>query len=158
MLLGFHRLGVALLDELRKSEPDVMNDILIVDFNITVHHEATKHGCTVRYGDLASPESFSHLDKAGVVAIAVSDDLLKGTSNGKLVQAVRRMNPQATIIANALDPIEAHRLYNLGADFVYMPHVGSAQGLVPAISSALEGGLHHYRSEKEAQEKQVSVR
>lgn len=157
VLLGFHRLAMALLEELRKTHPDLMDDILVVDFNVAGHHEARKHGCTVLYGDLASPGSFQHLgvDKAEVVAIAVQDDLLKGTSNAKLVRIVRGMNPDATIIANALDINEVSRLYELGADFVYMPHVGSAQALLPAISSALQGSLHHYRSEKEAQEKQA---
>jgi len=151
-LLGFHRLAASLLNELRKTEPKVLKEMLIVDFNVHIHGAIAKYGPTVRYGDLASPESFEHvgIDKAEVVAITVQDDLLKGTSNFKLVEAVRRLNPKATIIANAIDPEEATRLYEVGADFVYMPYVGSAQGLLPAVSSALVGGLHHYRSEKEA--------
>jgi len=151
-LLGFHRLGASLLEELHQAEPDVMKDVLVVDFNVAGHHQATKHGCTVRYGDLSAPDSFTHLgiDRSSVVAIGIADDLLKGTNNGKLVQAVRRINPKATIIANALDADEAHRLYDLGADFVYLPHVGSAQGMLPAVVSAIEGGLHHYRTTKKA--------
>ena len=152
VLLGYHRFAASLLEALYKSVPHLMEDTLVIDFNVSGHHHAAKHGVKVRYGDLANTDSFSHfgLDKANVIAIAVTDDLLKGTSNAKLLQALRRINPKATIIANAIDVDEAHRLYKLTADFVYMPHVTGAEGLMPAVCSALIGGLKHYRSQQEA--------
>lgn len=154
VLLGFHRLASSLLLEVKKSKPELLKDMLVIDFNVNIHPRIAALGPTVRYGDLANPDSLRHagVEKARVVLITVEDDLLKGTSNARIVQEVRRINPDATIIANAIELKETAKLYRAGADYVFLPRVESARGLLPAVSFALSGGITNYRAERETAE------
>ena len=67
------------------------------------------------------------------------DDLLKGTSNRELARIARRINPGAIIIANALDFAEAERIYQAGADYVYLSRVHTSAALAPLIEKVLSG-------------------
>ena len=90
------------------------------------------------------------VDKAHVIVITLQNDLLTGTSNEGIIESVRKMNPSATIIASATEYREITSLYEKGADFVYLAHVETARGLVPAISDALEGKIRAYKAGREA--------
>jgi len=150
-LLGFHRLASSLLHEILRSQPELAKRVLVVDFNVQLHPAIEHLGPTVRYGDLRNPETLHHagVAKAQVVIVTVPDDLLKGTSNRKIVEAVRHINPGATIIASAIELCEAGPVYEAGADYVYLPRVDSAQALLPALRHALDGSLQQYRKHRE---------
>jgi voltage-gated potassium channel Kch len=153
-LLGFHRLASSVFHELALRCPDLTRRTLVVDYNVALHGKIKDRGATVCYGDLRNPETLHHcgVDKAKVVVITVPDDLLKGTRNRHIVQAVRHMAPDASIIANAIEFREVAKLYAAGADYVYLPRIDGAQALLPAILSALEGRLSGYREDREARE------
>jgi len=153
-LLGFHRIASSLLHEIQRTQPDLTKRLLVVDFNVQLHSAIARLGPRVRYGDLRNPETLHHagVDKAEVVIITVPDDLLKGTSNRKIVEAVRHINPSARIIASAIELQAAEAVYKAGADYVYLPRVDTAQALMPALSHALEGTLAQYRKEEELRE------
>ncbi|MEN8214047.1 MAG: cation:proton antiporter [Pseudomonadota bacterium] len=150
-VLGFHRLASSLLYELKQQNPELLEHLLVVDFNVHLHKEIAALGPTVRYGDLANVETLHHagVDKARVVLVSVQDDVLKGTSNLRLVRDIRHLNPGAVIIANAIELVESVRLYDAGADYVYMSRVDSAQKLLEPITSALDGYLDDYREMRE---------
>jgi Kef-type K+ transport system membrane component KefB len=151
-VLGFHRLASSLLYELKQQTPELLENVLVVDFNVHLHKDISALGPTVRYGDLANAETLRHagVGKARVVLVSVQDDVLKGTSNLRLVRDIRRMNPDAMIIANAIELAESTRLYEAGADFVYLSRVDSAQRLLEPITSAIEGSLDDYRALRES--------
>ena len=151
-VLGFHRLASSLLYELKRQNPKLLENILVVDFNIHLHEEIAALGPTVRYGDLSNAETLHHagVDKARVVLVSVQDDVLKGTSNLRLVREIRHLNPKAMIIANAIELAESARLYDAGADFVYLSRVDSAQKLLEPIISAMDGSLKDYRLLRES--------
>jgi Kef-type K+ transport system membrane component KefB/Trk K+ transport system NAD-binding subunit len=150
-LLGFHRLAASLLHELARTSPEILENMLVVDFNVHIHGQIAAYGPVVRYGNLANSETLQHagVDKARVVLITLQDDFLIGTSNYAIIESVRKMNSTATIIAHATKYREIKGLYKAGADFVYLTHVETARSLVSAISSALEGNIDLYRSENE---------
>ena len=150
-VLGFHRLASSLLFELKQRNPELLDNLLVVDFNLHLHEDIAALGPTVRYGDLANAETLHHagVDKARVVLVSVQDDVLKGTSNLRLVKDIRHLNSEAVIIANAIELAESVRLYDAGADFVYMSRVDSAQKLLEPIASALGGHLEDYRLSRE---------
>jgi hypothetical protein len=85
-----------------------------------------------------------------VVVCTIPDDVLKGTSNRKIVRDVRHVNPEAVIIANAIELSESRALYEAGADFVFLQRVETARAVESAIEKALSGEIVEYRSSVEA--------
>jgi voltage-gated potassium channel Kch len=138
-LLGFHRTASSLLHEIGKNNPELLSQTLVVDFNINLHKKIAALGVTVKYGDLCNADTLHHsgVDKARVVVCTIPDDVLKGTTNCSIVKAVRHMNPQAIIIANAIELDGGRELYEAGADYVYMQRVETARAVEDAVEKAL---------------------
>jgi Kef-type K+ transport system membrane component KefB len=150
-ILGFHRVASSLLFNLAKADPALVKKTLVVDFNVSLHDRIREVGAHVSYGDLANPETLHHagVDKAEVVVLTVPDDLLRGTDNRKLVENVRRINPSALIIANAVQYPDAEAIYEAGADYVFLGRLDAARELGDAIGQALNGNLPEYRMMRE---------
>jgi voltage-gated potassium channel Kch len=126
----------------------------VVDFNVALHDSIRKLGAHVEYGDLSNAETLRHagIDRAKVVVATVPDDLLRGIDNRRLVESVRRLNPEAIIIANAINFDDCAPIYKAGADFVYLARLEVARSLFGTISEALNGNLAAYRGAREAED------
>lgn len=150
-ILGFHRVASSLLYNIARDKPELARETLVVDFNVELHDRIRKTGAHVEYGDLSNPDTLHHagLDRARVVVSTVPDDLMRGTDNARLVAAVRKINPDAIIIANAVNLQDADEIYAAGADYVYMQRLDSAAAVGDAITNALLGTLIEYRLERE---------
>ncbi|OUR79196.1 hypothetical protein A9Q83_05015 [Alphaproteobacteria bacterium 46_93_T64] len=151
VLLGFHRVASSLLHEVSARRPELMKRILVIDFNVQIHPAIRKMGAAVRYGDLASELTLRHagLDSASVIIATIPDEILRGTNNHNLVHALREINKNAVIIANAEQPLAARDLYRAGADYVYMSRVDTARALDDLIGRTLDGTLDEFRDEQE---------
>ncbi|PHQ69251.1 MAG: hypothetical protein COB93_08540 [Sneathiella sp.] len=151
VLLGFHRVASSLLHEIAKHKPELVTRILVIDFNVGLHAAIRKLGAHVRYGDLSNDETLLHagIDRAKVIVATIPDDILRGTSNKKLVQTVRNMNKDAVIIANAEELSSAEEVYACGADYVYMGRVNTARALEEIITHTMEGSLQDFRRAQE---------
>lgn len=147
-LLGFHRITSSLLYELGKQQPELLKKTLVVDFNVNIHSKIEAKGPKVCYGDLCSEETLIHagVDKAKVIACTIPDDVLKDTTNKQIVKIARHINPDAIIIANAIELQDCKLLYDAGADFVFMQRVETARAVEQAIESALSGKIKEHRS------------
>jgi len=146
-LLGFHRVASSLLHEIGRNRPELLSGTLVVDLNVNLHARIAALGPTVRYGDLCSPETLLHagVDKAKVVVCTIPDDVLKGTTNLKVVAAVRQINPGAIIIANVIELGDSARLYDAGADYVFLQRIETARAVDLAIAKALAGEISTHR-------------
>jgi Kef-type K+ transport system membrane component KefB len=146
VLLGFHRIGSALLADLERLHPDLVPHTLVVDINTAVHPDITQRGAQVLYGDIASIEVLRHagVDEAEVIVSTVPDELLKGTTNEQLVRQLRQLAPKAVIIANCTRVSQAAGLRAAGADHVFRPPSEVALGILPAIYAALNASLPSY--------------
>jgi Kef-type K+ transport system membrane component KefB len=146
-LLGFHRVASSLLYEIGRNRPELLPETLVVDFNVSLHPRIAARGPTVRYGDLCSPETLLHagVDKAKVVVCTIPDDVLKGTTNLKIVEAVRQISPGAIIIANAIELGDSARIYAAGADYVFLQRIETARAVDEAIARALAGEIRTHR-------------
>jgi Kef-type K+ transport system membrane component KefB len=153
-LLGFHRIASSLLHELGGKHPGLLAETLVVDFNVTIHSRIAAFGPAVKYGDLRNPETLRHtgVDKARVIVCTVPDDVLKGTTNLHIVALARSVNPGAVIIANAIELQESRRLYEAGADYVFLQRIETARAVEQAIEKALAGEIGSYRAQVEADE------
>ena len=153
-ILGFHRVASSLLYDIARNDPELAGKTLVVDFNVHLHERIRAVGAHVKYGDLANPETLHHagVDKAEVVVLTVPDDLLRGIDNRKLVENVRRINPQAIIIANAVSFPDCQAIYEAGANYVFLSRLDTARELGRAIGEALNGNLAPYRTAREAED------
>jgi Kef-type K+ transport system membrane component KefB len=139
VLLGFFQNAEALARELRHSAPEVLAKILVVDFNLKNHPTIRAHGMRVAYGDISNPELLRHhgLERAEVVISTIDDAFLRGTSNAKLVDAVRAINPRARIIVTAAGAEAARELLDHGAFACITPPSEAASAYASAIRAAL---------------------
>lgn len=123
----------------------------MIDFNVALHERIRQVGAHVEYGDLSNADTLLHagVDRARVVVSTVPDDLLRGVDNRRLVEAIRRMNPKAIIIANAVNLADCDAIYEAGADYVFLSRVETARSLSDVIGEALNGTLAEYRAVRE---------
>ena len=151
-LLGFHRDASSLLYNLAENDPDLVKETLVVDFNVALHDEIKATGAHVHYGDLANPETLHHvgLNEARVIVCTIPDDLLRGIDNKSLVHIVREMAPNAVIIANAVAIEEIHKIYDAGADYVYLNRFEAAWALQRAIAAGLDNGISDFRNRRQS--------
>ncbi len=151
VFLGFHRVASSLFHEVEKHHPALLEETLVVDFNVGIHEEIRKRGAKTLYGDFSSVETLraAGVDRAKVAICTIPDDILRGTTNLRLVQALRSLAPDLVIIVNSLKLSGVRELYEAGADYVYLRRVEAAVNLVPALVAALEGEIAAYRREQE---------
>ena len=72
----------------------------------------------------------------------VPDDLMRGTDNRRLVESVRRINPKAIIIANAVNLADVEAIYAGGRRLrVPVAHRHRPRRCSEAIGKALNGSL-----------------
>ena len=149
--LGFHRVASSLLHDLSRADPERVKETLVVDFAVNLHDRIRETGAEVEYGDLANADTLHHagISKARLIVSTVPDDLLRGIDNATLVANVRRINPTAVIIANAVRLADVPGIYAAGADYVFLSRIDTAAALNDAISSALNGTLGEYRLARE---------
>ncbi len=151
-ILGFHRDASSLLYNLTQNEPDLIHETMVIDFNVALHAGIRETGATVKYGDLANPETLLHLglNKCEVIVCTIPDDLLRGIDNTALVRVVREMAPNAVIISNAIATDEIHRVYGAGADYVYLNRFEAAWTLKRAIKAGLEREIESFRNKRQS--------
>ena len=103
VILGFFRAASALLSEIERRSPDVLEQITVIDFNPMVFRTLTDRGMHVVYGDISNVDTLVHagVGKAELIILSIPDSLLKGADNEKLVRHVRSLNPTAKIVATA---------------------------------------------------------
>lgn len=146
VLLGFHRVGSALLADLERLHADLIPRTLVVDTNQAIHDQIRKRGAQVLYGDMASVEVLRHagVDAAEVIVSTIPDELLKGTTNEQLVRQLRKLAPKAAIIANCTRISQVASLKAAGADHVFRAPTEVALGILPAVYAALNANLPSY--------------
>lgn len=124
VLLGCHRVGKALLESLRRSHPEVVGRITVVDFNPVMLDELAGLGVHGIFGDIASLETLqhAHVGHARLILSTIPDMLLKGVDNAGLVRLARSVAPQAVIVAIGDDERHAQSLRGEGANHVIFPY------------------------------------
>ena len=148
-ILGFFWTASSLLEELARSAPDLLKEVSVVDFNPHVNEELRRRGIPVIYGDISQRATLVHagVDQARVILCTIPNALLKGTSNLRLVQQLREINPTARIIAHAELIEDIPRLYAAGADYVSVPRLIEARNLCAIVQAARHNRLESRRRE-----------
>ena len=153
VILGFFRAASALLTEIERKNPLLIDQISVVDFNPNVFQTLVERGVHVIYGDISSVDTLLHagVATAQIVVLSVPDSLLKGASNEKLVRHVRSLNPNAKIVSTADLLSDVDDLYAAGADYVTVTRLSDAHALFEAIEAADKGLLEDKRADMDLQ-------
>jgi len=153
VLLGFFDEASALVHEYEMSPQGrnhpVLQRLLVIDFNPDVHAELSRRGIACRYGDVSNMQTLHHAEvhDAALVISTISDRILKGTDNLRLMRQARRLCPHAKVIVTANGPAAALALYEAGADYVFVPRLQSAAEMAATIERGLSEGFDALRAE-----------
>jgi Kef-type K+ transport system membrane component KefB len=152
LILGFFRAASALLSEIERQNPGLLDQIGVVDFNPVVFQTLKGRGVHVTYGDISNIDTLVHagVGKAEIIILSVPDSLLKGANNEKLVRHVRSLNTTAQIISTADLLSDVEDQYAAGADYVVVTRLSDAHELFNVIEAADQGLLEDKRAEIDA--------
>jgi Kef-type K+ transport system membrane component KefB/voltage-gated potassium channel Kch len=140
-ILGFFRVASAFIQEIEDTAAAIKDRMVVVDFNPTVFQRLPLHGVKVIYGDISNPETLHHagIEAAKIVISTISDEILVGTNNLKLLDQIKKIAPKARMIVTAESSARAVTLYRAGADYVFLPNQLAAQRLLRVVQRLLRG-------------------
>jgi Sodium/hydrogen exchanger family/TrkA-N domain len=145
VFLGCFREASSILHEMELQSDGVnghgvLGQVLVIDFNPLVLQELKRRGIKCLYGDVAHMDTLhhAHIHSAKIVACTISDAILRGTTNLRLLRQARRLCPNAQVIAAADNISAAIELYEQGADFVYIARLHSAHHMADLIARAVQ--------------------
>lgn len=150
VFLGFFRDASSILHEFEHREGGphpLLREILVIDFNPQVIAELRKRGIACIYGDVAHVDTLqhAHIQHARLIVSTITDEVLRGTSNQRILGNARRISPDARVILTSEHIPAALELYDAGADFVYVPRLHSAADLARVIVAGADDGLAELR-------------
>jgi Kef-type K+ transport system membrane component KefB len=157
VFLGCFREASSILHEMELQSKGVnghgvLGQTLVIDFNPLVLQELKRRGIKCLYGDVAHMDTLhhAHIYSAKIVACTISDAILRGTTNLRLLRQARRLCPNAQVIAAADNISAGIELYEQGADFVYIARLHSARHMAELIARAVqnENELKEYRDDE----------
>jgi Kef-type K+ transport system membrane component KefB len=142
VMLGFFLNAEALAEELKQTNPELIDRILVIDFNLDHHPAIRAHGFRVAYGDISNPETLRHhgIARARVILSTISNTFLRGITNEDLAEEVRLINPEARFIATADDDQTVAKFQERGVFRTVAPPVHAAPAFVQAVLDALQAG------------------
>jgi Kef-type K+ transport system membrane component KefB len=144
VFLGFFRDASSVLHEFENDGADedatkFLHKILVIDFNPTVMTELRRRKISCIYGDIAHADTLRHasIENAELVISSITDDILRGTNNLRMLKNIRASSPHARVVLTTEHIPQALHFYESGADFVYIPRLHSA----PMLAAILKRGL-----------------
>jgi Kef-type K+ transport system membrane component KefB len=153
VFLGFFRDASSILHEFEHDgDPlqvkEFLSRILVVDFNPTVMRELRQRGISSIYGDVAHADTLRHIgiQDAELVVSSITDDILRGTSNLRLLRNIRATCPKAKVMLTTEHIPQALLFYEAGADFVYIPRLHSAPEIARILKVGLQEGFDRARA------------
>jgi Kef-type K+ transport system membrane component KefB len=149
-LLGCHWTGSSFLEDFLHEHPESADELLVIDFHPQVHKELRQRGIPVVYGDISQRDTLYHagIEHAEIILCTLPNTMLKGTSNLKLAQQLRELNPHATLIVQAETLADVNQLYAAGVNYVCLPRLLAATDLVDLVHAARNQLLDERRAQQ----------
>ncbi|MBW3014184.1 cation:proton antiporter [Candidatus Woesearchaeota archaeon] len=117
ILCGYNRIGYSVYKALRKMKKNV----LLIDFNPETIRECIKKKMHCLYGDVGDMEVIDHMNlPTAKILISTIPDFY---DNKLLLKRAKTENPAINVFVTAHEVDDALKLYEMGADYVIMPHV-----------------------------------
>ncbi len=154
IFLGFFRDTSSILYEFEhEGDPAethaFIEKIQVIDFNPTVMRELGRKGIRCVYGDIAHADTLRHagVEHAKLVVSSITDDVLRGTSNLRLLRSVQGLAPNAHVVLTTEHIPQALKFYEEGADFVFIPRLYSSAACARILRNGLATGFDEVRSQ-----------
>jgi Kef-type K+ transport system membrane component KefB len=149
-LLGFSWTASSLIEEIHRNRPDLLPEIVVIDFNPVVHERLRQRKLHAVYGDITQRDVLHHAgaSHAEVIICSLPNMVLKGANNLKILRQLRELNPKAKIIVHAELLTDIPVLYAAGADYVTAPRLIEAADLLHVLESAEKNLLDDKRTEQ----------
>jgi Kef-type K+ transport system membrane component KefB len=149
-LLGFSWTASSLIEEIHRSRPDLLSEIVVIDFNPVVHERLRQRKLHAVYGDITQRDVLHHAgaSHAEVIICSLPNMVLKGADNLRILRQLRELNPKAKIIVHAELLSDVPTLYAAGADYVSAPRLIEAADLLHVLESAEKNLLDDKRNEQ----------
>jgi Trk K+ transport system NAD-binding subunit len=149
-LLGFSWTASSLIEEIHRNRPDLLTEIVVIDFNPVVHERLRQRKIRAVYGDITQRDVLHHAgaSHAEVIICSLPNMVLKGADNLKILRQLRELNPKAKIIVHAELLSDVPALYAAGADYVSAPRLLEAADLLHVLESAEKNLLDDKRNEQ----------
>lgn len=146
IIFGCNRIGNTVLHKTRQ----LGKSALVVDFHPEVITHLMREKVPCIYGDASDPTILSRINFSKT-KIAIST-LPEQQANIRLVKKLKQLNKKITLFFTADHHDEALQLYNLGADYIIMPHqIGGHY-----VASLLEKALPNKKILKQARKEQLT--
>jgi Kef-type K+ transport system membrane component KefB len=152
ILLGFFRDTSSILYEFEhegdvEESKEFIGKIQVIDFNPTVMRELRRKGIKCVYGDIAHVDTLRHagVEHAELVVSSITDDVLRGTSNLRLLRSVKGLAPDAKVVLTTEHIPQALKFYEAGADFVFIPRLYSSAACARILRNGLNNGFGEVR-------------
>jgi Trk K+ transport system NAD-binding subunit len=122
----------------------------VIDFNPSVMRELRNRAISCIYGDIAHADTLRHagIEQAELVVSSITDDILRGTNNLRMLTNIRAACPKARVMLTTEHIPQALSFYEAGADFVYLPRLHSAPQIARILKQGLEEGFEKIRAEE----------
>ncbi|TMC12686.1 MAG: hypothetical protein E6J30_00740, partial [Chloroflexi bacterium] len=87
------------------------------------------------------------IEDAELVVSSITDDVLRGTSNLRLLRSVRTHSPHVRVVLTTDHIPQALKFYDAGADFVFIPRLYSAAACARILRKGLKDGFQEVRTQ-----------
>ncbi|WP_367873517.1 cation:proton antiporter [Luteolibacter sp. Populi] len=137
-ILGFSWTASSLLEEITREKPGLLPRLKVIDFNPETAKELRARGIPVVYGDISRRDMLEHagVARAEVIICSLSDSILRGASNRRMLLQLRTLNSHAQIIVHAEKLADVAGLYADGASYVMTPRLLEARDLLTMLDAA----------------------
>ncbi len=139
ILLGYFRIGQSLVNYVSDISPDMAKRILVVDYNPANKNVLQDKGFRWEYADLAHPDTLHHIGvhHAAIVICSISDVFLKGITNQRLLEQLKKLAPEAKFIMTVDEMHQTKSLMQNGAYKVIVPGEITGEFLFELVVSTM---------------------
>lgn len=143
-VFGYHRIGWKVCEALAETK----KKFAVVDYNPDSIKKLKRRGIAAYFGDAADVEFLEELalDKAKIIISTIPE----ADDQKTLIQHIRHHNKNAVIIANLYHNTHLDDLYEVGANYVMMPHLLGGQWIANMLKEhpITKHAFHELRKEQ----------
>lgn len=130
IIFGGHRIGRVLIDTLK----ELKKDILVIDYDPTIINNLINERTPCIYGDVNSDDVLGKITFSDIVISTVPNK----KDNLYLIKHVKRANPKSKVFVSSNNIDDAIEYYNVGADYIILPHMLSGQHISLVLKNLLQ--------------------
>lgn len=151
IIFGYDRIGYNLVNAIERQN----KRYLIIDHNPDLIKKLKEKGIHCLYGDASNTELLSELDFKDVKLVIST--IPNNEVNILILSSIRKINKHSIVILTANHIDSALELYQLGTDYVIMPHFLGGEYVATLIERYSES-FHHFLYEKIKHMKELNER